>query len=157
MTSETEFRDATERVQKLLAQQKEFEKEIERVKTQAMSRQFGPSSQDLREINGVKLLSQQVHAESPKDLRVMLDNLKEQLTSGVIVLGAQAADGKAMLICGVTEDLTDRFHAGEIIKQLSAMVGGTGGGRPDMAQGGGHVSDEIEEIVDVEAPHLVIR
>jgi alanyl-tRNA synthetase len=65
-------------VQKLLAHQKELGKEIERVKAQAMNRQFGPTAKDLREINGIKFLSQQVSADSPRDLRVMLDNLKDQ-------------------------------------------------------------------------------
>jgi len=129
--------DVATRVQKLLAQQKVLEKEIERVKSQAMSRQFAPAGQSIREIKGIKVLSQQVKADNPKDLRVMLDNLKDQIKSGVVVLGAEAADGKVMLICGVTKDLTHRFHAGEIIKTLSGIVGGTGGGRPDMAQGGG--------------------
>jgi alanyl-tRNA synthetase len=141
--------DLAERVQKLLAQQKELEKEVERVKAQAMSRQFAPTTgQDIREINGIKVLSQQVNADNPKDLRVMLDNLRDQLKSGVVVLGAEAADGKVMLICGVTKDLTDRFHAGEIIKALSAKVGGTGGGRPDMAQGGGPNSHKIGEALE---------
>jgi len=140
--------DLAERIQKLLEQQKELEKEVDRVKAQAMSRQLGPSGQDIREVDGVKVLSQQVNADSPKDLRVMLDNLRDQIKSGVIVLGAEAEDGKAMLICGVTDDLTDRFHAGEIIKQLSAKVGGKGGGRPDMAQGGGPNAKEIEGTLE---------
>jgi alanyl-tRNA synthetase len=140
--------DLAGRVEKLLAQQKELEKEIERVKSQAMSRQFVPTGQDIREINGLKVLSQQVDVDSAKDLRVMLDNLKNQIKSGVIVLGAEAADGKAMLICGVTKDLTDKYHAGEIIKELSAKVGGKGGGRPDMAQGGGPHSKKIKEALE---------
>jgi len=74
---------------------------------------------------------------------MMLDNLKDQLQSGVIVLGAESKDGKAMLICGVTEDLTRRFHAGEIIRTLSAKIGGKGGGRADMAQGGGPLKEEL--------------
>jgi alanyl-tRNA synthetase len=78
----------------------------------------------------------------------MLDNLKDQIKSGVILLGAEAADGKVMLICGVTKDLTDKYHAGEIIKELSAKVGGTGGGRPDMAQGGGPDSKRIKETLE---------
>jgi alanyl-tRNA synthetase len=136
-----------DRINKLLLQQKELEKEVERVKAQAMSRQFGPSGQDIREIDGVNVLSQHVNADSPKDLRVMLDNLRDQIKSGVVVLGAEAEDGKAMLICGVTQDLTDRFHAGEIIKELSAAMGGTGGGRPDMAQGGGPDSGGLAEVL----------
>ncbi|UCE84200.1 MAG: alanine--tRNA ligase [Deltaproteobacteria bacterium] len=140
--------DLAERVQKLLAQQKELEKEVERVKAQAMSRQFAPSGQDIREINGVKVLSQLVNVDSPKDLRVMLDNLKDQIKSGVVVLGAEAEDGKAMLICGVTKDFIDRFHAGEIINTLSAKLGGKGGGRPDMAQGGGPKSNALQETLN---------
>jgi alanyl-tRNA synthetase len=66
----------------------------------------------------------------------------------VIVLGAEAEDGKAMLICGVTDDLTDRFHAGEIIKTLSGQVGGKGGGRPDMAQGGGPDVENLAESLE---------
>jgi alanyl-tRNA synthetase len=139
--------DLTERVHKLLAQQKQLEKEIEKVKSQAMSRQVAPTGQDIREIDGVKVLSQRVKADTPKELRAMLDNLKNQIKSGVIVLGAEA-DSKAMLICGVTKDLTDRFHAGEIIKRLSARVGGTGGGRPDMAQGGGPKSEALQAALD---------
>jgi alanyl-tRNA synthetase len=77
-----------------------------------------------------------------------LDNLRDQIKSGVIVLGAEAEDGKAMLICGVTDDLTDRFHAGEIIKTLSAKVGGKGGGRPDMAQGGGPKAEDLQESLE---------
>ena len=61
---------------------------------------------------------------------------------------AEAADGKAMLICGVTKDLTDRFHAGEIIKALSARVGGKGGGRADMAQGGGPDAGGLAETLE---------
>jgi alanyl-tRNA synthetase len=140
--------DLADRIHKLLEQQKELEKEVERVKAQAMSRQFAPSSQDIREINGVKVVSQQVSVDSPRDLRVMVDNMRDQIKSGVVVLGAEAEDGKAMLICGVTKDLTDKYHAGEIIKELSAKVGGTGGGRPDMAQGGGPNSKKIGEALE---------
>jgi alanyl-tRNA synthetase len=82
-----------ERIQKLLEQQKELEKEVERVKAQAMSRQFGPSGQDIREVDGVKVLSQQVNAESPKDLRVMLDNLKDPQRSAKIGCGCLGSQG----------------------------------------------------------------
>ena len=121
---------------------------MERIKAQAMSRQFTPSGQDIREIDGLKVLSRQVNLDSAKDLRVMLDSLKSQIKSGVIVLGAEAPDGAAMLICGVTKDLTDKYHAGEIIKELSAMVGGKGGGRPDMAQGGGPDGGKLAETLE---------
>lgn len=130
----TSPQDLAGRVQKLLAQNKELEKEIERVKAQTLSREFAISNQGISEIDGLKVLFQQVKVDSAKDLRMMMDSLKRQIKSEVIVLGAEAVDGKAMLICGLTKDLTDRLHAGEIIKALSRMmVGGTGGGRPDMA------------------------
>ena len=112
-----------------------------------MSRQFAPSGQEMREIDGIQVLAKKVNADNPKELRGMLDNLKNQIKSGVIVLGAEA-DGKAMFICGVSEDLSDRFHAGEIIKALAATVGGTGGGRPDMAQGGGPNGERISEALE---------
>ena len=144
----TSPQDLAGRIQKLLSQHKELEKEIERVKVQALSRKLAPIGQDIREINGLKVLSQQVNVDNAKDLRMMLDNLKDQIKSGVIVLGAEAADGKAILICGVTRDLTDKYHAGEIIKELSAVVGGKGGGRPDMAQGGGPQVKKIKEALE---------
>jgi alanyl-tRNA synthetase len=138
----------TERVSKLMAQQKELEKEVARVKARAMSRQVGPTVHDTRDINGVKVLSMQVVVDTPRDLRVMLDNFKEQIKSGVVVLGAESEDGKAMIICGVTDDLTQRFHAGEIVKTLSSKVGGKGGGRPDMAQGGGPESEKLGDTLE---------
>jgi alanyl-tRNA synthetase len=144
-----------ERVRKLLAQQRELEKELERVKAQALTRQFGPTVEDVRTINGIKVISTQVTADNPGDLRMMLDNLKSQLKSGIIVLGAESRDGKAMLICGVTGDLSHRFHAGEIIKALSAKIGGKGGGRADMAQGGGpevqFLSGALESVFTIVA------
>ncbi|MBW1981217.1 MAG: alanine--tRNA ligase [Deltaproteobacteria bacterium] len=140
--------DLRDRISKLLAQQKELEKEVERVKAQALSRRFAPSGKEARTVNGIKVLSTKVQVDSPKDLRVMLDNLKAELKSAVIVLGAEGEDGKAMLICGVTSDLTDRFNAGEIIKELAAQVGGRGGGRADMAQGGGPRVDGLPAALE---------
>jgi alanyl-tRNA synthetase len=139
--------ELAERVRKLLAQQRELEKELERVKAQALSRQFGPSKTEVQTINGVKVVSTRVTADNPGELRTMLDNLKGQLESGIIVLGAESKDGKAMLICGVTDDLIHRFHAGEMIKALSAKVGGKGGGRADMAQGGGPLAEKLAEAL----------
>jgi alanyl-tRNA synthetase len=140
--------DTAERVRRILVQQKELEKELERVKARAMGRQFGPSAADIQEVDGIKVLATRVSADTPRDLRVMLDNLKEQLKSGVVVLGAESSEGKAMLVCGVTEDLTHRFDAGRIITELSARVGGKGGGRADMAQGGGPNAAALQEALD---------
>jgi alanyl-tRNA synthetase len=73
----------------------------------------------------------------------MADHYRDKLKSGVIVLGAVTGD-KALLISAVTNDLTDRFHAGEIVKEIAALVGGRGGGRPDMAQAGGPQPEKLE-------------
>ena len=80
--------------------------------------------------------------DSPKDLREYTDKIRDKLDSGIVVLGAKN-DDKVMLICLVTKDLTDRFKAGDIVRQLSGIVGGKGGGRPDMAQGGGNRPEEL--------------
>ncbi len=88
-----------------------------------------------------------MEAASPKDLREYADQIKDRLGSGIVVLGAKKA-GKVMLICVVTKDLVDRFKAGEIISRLSAIVGGKGGGRDDMAQGGGSRPEELGRALE---------
>ncbi|MEO3956600.1 DHHA1 domain-containing protein, partial [Chromobacterium piscinae] len=88
------------------------------------------------DIQGVKLLVSELSNVEPKMLRTMVDDLKNQLGSAVIVL-ATVAEGKVSLIAGVTKDLTDRVKAGELVGELAQQVGGKGGGRPDMAQAGG--------------------
>jgi alanyl-tRNA synthetase len=89
-----------------------------------------------------------MEANSPKELRESADRIKDRLISGIVLLGAKK-EGKVMLICVVTKDLVDRFKAGDIIRQLSDIVGGKGGGRPDMAQGGGSKPEELESAFEV--------
>jgi len=88
----------------------------------------------------------EMEADSPNELRESADKIKDKLGSGIILLGA-GKEGRAMLICVVTKDLIARFKAGEIIKQLSGIVGGKGGGRPDMAQGGGSRPEGLKEAL----------
>ena len=113
-----------------------LEKEIERLNAKLA----GAKSADLLsaavEIDGIKVLATKVEGVEAKSLRDMLDQLKTKLGSGVVVLAA-VEDDKVSLVAGVTKDLTDRVKAGDLIKNLAAQVGGKGGGRPDMAQGGG--------------------
>ena len=101
----------------------------------------------MKEVNGVRTLVNEVKADSPKDLREYADRIKEKLKSGIIVLGTKKA-GKVMLISVVTENLTDRYKAGDIIRRLSEIVGGKGGGRPDMAQGGGNLPEKLEHALE---------
>ncbi len=131
-----------DRVQRFLTEQKQKDREIESLKARLLSKQSVDILAGVKEINGTPVLIREVKADSPKEMREYADQIKEKLRSGIIVLGAEKA-GKAMLICVVTEDLTARFKAGEIISRISKIVGGKGGGRVDMAQGGGNRPEEL--------------
>ena len=124
------------RIDRLLKEQKQKDRAIDTLKSRFLSAQSEDLVAGAKEIKGAKVLVREVQADSPKDLRDFADRIKEKLDSGIIVLGARK-DDKAMLLCMVTRDLVNRFKAGEIISRLSEMLGGKGGGRPDMAQGGG--------------------
>ncbi|RJQ67556.1 MAG: alanine--tRNA ligase [Desulfobacteraceae bacterium] len=124
------------RVQQLLGSQKSLEKEIEKLKAGLADAKAQSADDRPRIINGVSVLVKKVSIDKPAAMRDLADRFKDRIKSGIVVLGS-AADGKALLIVTVTKDLDKRFHAGNIIKELSAVVGGGGGGRPDMAQAGG--------------------
>jgi alanyl-tRNA synthetase len=132
-----------ERSARLLAELKEKEKEIERLKRQLSTASADSSQEDIKIVNGVNVLARKVIVDTPAGLREMADHYRDKMKSGVIVLGA-VAGGKALLISAVTNDLTDRFHAGSIVKEVAAVVGGRGGGRPDMAQAGGPQPEKLE-------------
>ena len=136
-----------ERIEQLLSDQKQKEREIEALKSKIMHMQSGDILEGARDVDGVRFLVKEIEADSPKDLRDYSDRIKDKLGSGVIVLGAKK-DDKVMLICSVTDDLTKRFKAGDIIKRLSEIVGGKGGGRPDMAQGGGNKPEELGRALE---------
>ncbi|MCP4668716.1 MAG: alanine--tRNA ligase [Deltaproteobacteria bacterium] len=101
----------------------------------------------VREIGGIKVFVDELEADSPKELRESADRIKDRLGSGIVLLGAKK-EGKVMLACVVTKDLIDRFKAGDMIKGLSVMVGGKGGGRPDMAQGGGNKPENLKAALE---------
>lgn len=115
---------------------RQLKQEIQQLKSQQATQKSAALSRNARDTNGVKVLVSKLDYVEPKILRMMVDDLKNQLGSAVIVL-ATVAEGKVSLITGVTQDLTDRVTAGEIIDYLAQQVGGKGGGRPDMAQAGG--------------------
>ncbi|BCU07112.1 alanine--tRNA ligase [Allochromatium tepidum] len=128
--------DVDERVTQLIERARRLEKELEQLKAKAAS----SAGQDLVaqavDIQGIKTLAARLDGVDPKSLRVTLDQLKDKLGSAVVVLAAES-DGKVSLVAGVTKDLTDRFKAGDLIREVAEKVGGKGGGRPDMAQAGG--------------------
>jgi alanyl-tRNA synthetase len=137
-----------DRVKSFLKDQKLKDKEIEALKSKILAKEAGDLLSGVKEIDGVRVLALEIEADSPKELRDYVDRIKERLGSGVLLLGSKKED-KVMLICAVTEDLTDRFKAGEIIGHLSEIVGGKGGGRPDMAQGGGNKPEDFNRALEV--------
>jgi len=126
----------TDKIRTLIERSRVLEKELQQVKGQQAALESASLSSQTKEVKGVKLLVRQLDNVEPKILRTMVDDLKNQLGSVIIVL-ATIADDKVSLIAGVTKDLTDRVKAGELIASVAQQVGGKGGGRPDMAQAGG--------------------
>ena len=135
-----------ERVEQLLASQKLAEKEIEKLKSALADAKAQSGDDDVQTVDGASLLVKRVTVDNPAALRDLADRFKDRIQSGVVVLGS-AANNKALLIVVVTKDLTDRFHAGNIVKALAARVGGGGGGRPDMAQAGGSKPEHLDEAL----------
>ncbi len=132
------------RVDSLVERNRALEKELEQLKAKLASAAGSDMLSQVQEINGVKLLATQLEGVSGKELRGVLDQLKNKLGSGVILLGvADTAAGKVSLIAGVTQDLTGRVKAGELVNHVASQVGGKGGGRPDMAQAGGSLPDAL--------------
>ena len=134
--TKTNNTSVVEKVAQLIKQQKELEKQIATFQKQLASNQGDDLISQVSEVNGVKLLATAVEGISAKDLRDVADKLKDKLGSAVIVLAVVNGD-KVALVAGVTKDLTDQYQAGKILNHVAQQVGGKGGGRPDMAQGGG--------------------
>ncbi|EFN7881917.1 alanine--tRNA ligase [Escherichia coli] len=125
-----------DKVRSVLERTRQLEKELQQLKEQAAAQESANLSSKAIDVNGVKLLVSELNGVEPKMLRTMVDDLKNQLGSTIIVL-ATVAEGKVSLIAGVSKDVTDRVKAGELIGMVAQQVGGKGGGRPDMAQAGG--------------------
>ena len=136
----------TERIEQLLDRSRELEKELERLKQKLASARGSDLGASAREIDGVLVLAERVDGIDPNSLRETVDQLKNKLGSAVIVLGAPAGQG-VKLVAGVTDDLTDRFKAGELVNHVAATVGGRGGGRADFAQAGGGRPEKLDEAL----------
>ena len=128
--------NAAQKVAALYAEAKELEKQNTQLKGKLASSAGSDLASQAKEIAGIKVLSASVEGVDPKALRDTVDQLKNKLGSGVVILAAPGAD-KVALVAGVTKDVTDRVKAGELMQFVATQLGGKGGGRPDMAQGGG--------------------
>ncbi len=133
-----------ERLAHLLQDLKDREREIEQLKARLLAQKSDDFMAGVKNIAGIKVLAREFEADSPAELRDAAERIKDKLGSGIVLLGANR-EGKAMLTCMVTKDLVGRFKAGDIIRELSAVVGGKGGGRPDMAQGGGNSPENLQQ------------
>jgi alanyl-tRNA synthetase len=136
-----------QRIEKILSLQKSLGKEVEQLKVKVASLSAGETEVEIKTINGIKVLARKVLVDNPAALRDLADRLRDKIKSGIVVLGSLAGS-KVLLITVVTKDLTDRFHAGNIINQVASIVGGSGGGRPDMAQAGGTKSEKLDEALE---------
>ncbi|MDJ0667834.1 MAG: alanine--tRNA ligase [Desulfobacterales bacterium] len=134
------------RIEKILTHQKDLEKELETLKGKLAARTAADAEADVREVEGVKVLARRVEADNPGALRDLVDRFRDRLQSGVVILGCESG-GKALLIAGITKDLQGRFHAGNIVKALAPLVGGGGGGKPDLAQAGGSQPEKLDQAL----------
>jgi alanyl-tRNA synthetase len=130
-------RELVDKVQRAVERQREQQKEIEQLKRKLTSGGSRDLAADAQEIGGMRVLAAQVDVSDAKAMRELADTLRDKLAPAVVALGAPTPDGRVVLVCTVSKDLTARLRAGDVIKELAAIVGGGGGGRPDFAQAGG--------------------
>jgi alanyl-tRNA synthetase len=145
--------DNLERVQRLLARQRDLQRELDALQGKLNAAKSADLLAGVQVVNGIKLLAVRVEVADAKELRELSDTLKERLGSGVVVLGALCGD-KANLLIAVSTDLTARIKAGDLIKQLAPRIGGSGGGKPELAQAGGGNLAGLDEAL-TEAATLI--
>ena len=136
-----------QRIEKILADQKTLEKKIEKLKSQMAAMSTVDAKEQIKTINGIKVIVKKVTVDNPAALRELADRFKEKIKSGVVVLGS-AAGSKVLLIVVVSKDLAGQYHAGNIVKEVAGVVGGGGGGRPDMAQAGGTKPEKLDAALN---------
>ncbi|MEA5115763.1 MAG: alanine--tRNA ligase [Geobacteraceae bacterium] len=139
--------DTVDKVARLIARQKELQREIEALQGKINASASADLLAGARDIGGIKALAVKVDMDDPKGLRELSDTLKDRIGSGVIAIGTEK-DGKATLLVAVTKDLTGRFRAGDLIKGLAPIIGGSGGGKPELAQAGGSQPEKLGEALE---------
>jgi alanyl-tRNA synthetase len=129
------------------AEIKRLARELDQVRMKSASSSVAASSEKIKEVKGIKVLAHRVDNLDRSQMRTLVDQLRDKVGSGVVVLGS-ATDGRVALIAGVTKDLTSRVQAGKIIAQVAQKVGGKGGGRPDMAEAGGDKPEALDAALN---------
>ena len=143
------------RLQKLLDEQKQLEKQLAQLEVRLAKGRALELVTAAKEVAGVPVIAARLDGLDPEGLRGVVDTLRERLASGVICLGS-VVDGKVNLVASVSKDLTKRFQAGKLVQEVAKMVGGGGGGRPDLAQAGGKDPSRLDEALSA-VPGLVER
>jgi alanyl-tRNA synthetase len=138
--------DALERIERLLAREKELERKLRAVEQKAVSG-TASAGETVQEVHGIKLVTRRVEGVDAAGLRGIADRLRQQYGSAVVALGSDLGESKVALLVAVTPDLASRIKAGDIIKQIAPIVGGSGGGRPDFAQAGGRDPAKLDEAL----------
>ena len=134
-----------ERAQKVMEELKDAQKEIEVLKSKIASNESSQLTNDIKEINGVKVLIKGFNGKNAEELREMVDKLKDKMISGVVVLASN--NGNAVFAVGVTKDVVSKVKAGDIVKEMAKIADGNGGGRPDFAQAGGKDGTKVDEAL----------
>jgi alanyl-tRNA synthetase len=139
---------AIERLEKLLAREKELEKKLRAMEQKLAAGAGGAAAEEeVREAGGIKIVTRKLDGVDPRTMREMADRLRQKHGSAVVALGSDLGDGKVAILVAVTPDLTAKIKAGDIIKNIAPIVGGTGGGRPDLAQAGGRDASKLDEAL----------
>ena len=138
--------DVVERTRKLISQLRDQERTLDQAKAKSMGSQASDMMAGVKEIDGIKLLVQRVDGLAPKELRNVADSVRDRLGRGVLLLGS-VCEGKVALVAMVDRALTDRVHVGRLLQAVAPIVGGRGGGRPEMAQAGGKQIDQLDEAL----------
>jgi alanyl-tRNA synthetase len=138
--------DLISKLKKMVEENEKLKKELQSFKDKEMGEKAKRILNNIKEIRGVKVLSEEISGVSPDELRSMWDDIKEKIGSGLAVLGSRT-DGRAYLLVGVTKDLSNKFHAGNIVKELALLIDGGGGGKPDMAQAGGNRPEKLDQAL----------
>ncbi|HOD53228.1 MAG TPA: alanine--tRNA ligase [Candidatus Cloacimonadota bacterium] len=135
-----------EKIEKMMAEQKVLVQEIDALKRKSAGNLIADLLNNALTINGIKVIVSKVSVQNQEDLKIMGDQIKDKMGSGISILLADLED-KAAMIVNVSKDLTQKYHAGKIVSELALIVGGKGGGRPDMAMAGGKMKEKLDEVL----------
>jgi alanyl-tRNA synthetase len=136
-----------EKVERIIARQKELQREVDTLRSQLNSGKSADLLSGMREISGISVLAANVSVDDVKKLRELADSLRDRLGSGILAIGSDIG-GKATLLVTVSSDLVSRFKAGDLIREMAPIIGGSGGGKPEMAQAGGNHPEKLSEALE---------